>query len=114
MKKITAVCMCGLMAAALMTGCGKKAAVDSVKLGEYKGVSYTPVPVEVTDEQVEAEIQGLLDEHAVETEVDRAAKEGDIVNIDFVGMAWLLRVEPAVPMIWNWAPIPLLMDLRMD
>ena len=69
-----------------MTGCGKKAAVDSVKLGEYKGVSYTPVPVEVTDEQVEAEIQGLLDEHAVETEVDRAAKEGDIVNIDFVGM----------------------------
>ena len=86
MKKITAVCMCGLMATALMTGCGKKAAVDSVKLGEYKGVSYTPVPVEVTDEQVEAEIQGLLDEHAVETEVDRAAKEGDIVNIDFVGM----------------------------
>lgn len=69
-----------------MTGCGKKAAVDSVKLGEYKGVSYTPVPVEVTDEQVEAEIQGLLDEHAVETEVDRAAKEGDIVNIDYVGM----------------------------
>lgn len=86
MKKITAVCMCGLMAAALMTGCGKKAAVDSVKLGDYKGVTFTPVTVDVTDEQVEAEIQGLLEEHAVETEVDRAAKDGDIVNIDFVGM----------------------------
>lgn len=86
MKKITAVCMCGLMAAALMTGCGKKAAVDSVKLGTYKGVEFTPAAVEVTDEQVEAEIQGLLDEHAAETEVDRAAKVGDIVNIDFVGM----------------------------
>lgn len=71
-----------------MTGCGKKAAVDSVKLGDYKGVTFTPVETEgkVTDEQVEAEIQGLLDEHAVETEVDRAAKEGDIVNIDYVGL----------------------------
>lgn len=65
-----------------MTGCGKKAAVDSVKLGDYKGVTFTPVAVEVTDEQVEAEIDKLLQN----PEVDRAAKDGDTVNIDFVGM----------------------------
>lgn len=59
---------------------------DSVTLGEYMGVLFTPVSTEVTDEQVEAEIQALIDANPVITEVDREAKEGDVVNIDFVGL----------------------------
>lgn len=78
----------------LVTGCGKKAAVngskeaaeDSVKLGNYKGVEFTPVKVEVSDDEVEAAIEDLLAENAEEKEVDRAARSGDIVNIDYVGM----------------------------
>lgn len=93
MRKVLTVCMCGLMAATLMAGCSKKdsatensATEDSVELGTYKGVEYTPAAVEVTDEDVEAEIQYLLDSNPVFTEVSRAAKEGDTVNIDYVGL----------------------------
>lgn len=90
MKKIAAICMCGLMAAALITGCSEKAATkddsDSVKLGNYMGVQYTPVAVNVTDEDVENEIQSLVDSKPIISEVDRPAQEGDIVNIDYVGL----------------------------
>ncbi len=96
MRKFITISLCGLLAVAAMTGCGKKdgdtnttvAAVseDKVKLGEYKGVTYTPVKAEVTDEEVETEIQSMLDAYPTVNEVDRAAKEGDVVNIDYVGM----------------------------
>lgn len=96
MKKFIGICLCGFLAAAVVTGCSGKtkeedttaAAVsgEKVKLGEYKGVAYTPVKAEVTDEEVEAEIQSLLDAYPTENEVDRAAADGDVVNIDYVGM----------------------------
>lgn len=87
MKKLMAVCMCGLMATALMTGCSKKASTtDSVKLGNYMGVEFTPAKAEVTDEDVEQEIQLMVNSNPTITEVKRAAKEGDIVNIDYEGL----------------------------
>lgn len=95
MKKIVKVCMCGLMAAMLVAGCSKKEAVEpteaagtsgTVKLGNYKGVEFTPMALEVTDEQIEAEVQALLDAKPTVTEVDRAAANGDTVNLDYVGM----------------------------
>ena len=95
MKKIISICLCGLLAAAVMTGCSEKAeetettaavSSDTVVLGQYKGVTYTPLAVEVTDEEVEAEIQSVLDASPEINEEDRAAAEGDIVNIDYVGM----------------------------
>lgn len=106
MRKVLKIGICSLLALALLTGCSNNkkeetqtdAAVtaaadsevssgqDSVTLGEYMGVLYTPVSAEVTDEQIEAEIQALIDANPVITEVDRAAKEGDVVNIDYVGM----------------------------
>lgn len=106
MRKVLKIGICGLLAAMLLAGCSKnkenenptQAATaanpsesessqqDSVTLGEYMGVLFTPVSVEVTDEQVEAELQALADANPTITEVDRAAREGDVVNIDFVGM----------------------------
>lgn len=59
---------------------------DYVKLGEYQKlpVQY-PVP-EVTDSDVELYIQEQLEENTVYTEVtDRGAKEGDYINMDYVG-----------------------------
>lgn len=85
MKKMAVICLCGLAAAALVTGCSKKSK-DSVELGNYIGVEYTPASVEVTDADVDAQVQSLLASKPVETEVDRAAQKGDVVNIDYVGL----------------------------
>ncbi len=57
----------------------------SVVLGEYIGLEYTPMDTTVTDEDVEEIIQYALDSHPNFAEVDRAAAEGDTVNIDYVG-----------------------------
>ena len=43
------------------------------------------VPAEVTDEEVENRIQSVLSQNQEEVEVDRAAEDGDVVNIDYTG-----------------------------
>lgn len=54
-----------------------------VTLGEYKGVTVEKTIQSVTDEDVQNEIDNALANYPVE--VDQAAKEGDTVNIDYVG-----------------------------
>ncbi len=91
-------------AALLASGCGKKggetasqeetasqAPTESVKasvtLGEYTGLEVTKAEALVTDEQVDEQIKRILQENPEETTVtDRPAQEGDVVNIDYVGM----------------------------
>lgn len=108
MKKSLKICICGLMTAVLASGCsakadsaGETAAVSAesfageeaaavnpgevVSLAQYKEVSYVPLSEEVTDDEVEQEILALVDANPSLKEVDREAKEGDIVNIDYVG-----------------------------
>ena len=111
MRKFLKVGLCG--AAALMmfaTGCsGQKSAKDasqaestaegetpaeteeyvaegSITLGEYKGIPVTVTETTVTDEEVDAQIQQLLNSSAEYLEVDREAQLGDQVNIDYKGM----------------------------
>ena len=53
---------------------------------DYIGVSYTARETEATDEEIYSQINALLDKHATYSNIsDRAAKKGDIVNIDFLG-----------------------------
>ena len=54
-----------------------------VTLGDYKGITVEKTIQSVTDEDVQNEIDDALASYPVE--VDRAAKEGDTVNIDYVG-----------------------------
>lgn len=54
-----------------------------VTLGDYKGVTVEKTIQFVTDEDVQNEIDNALANYPVE--VDQAAKEGDTVNIDYVG-----------------------------
>lgn len=54
-----------------------------VTLGEYKGLTLTKDIVEVTDADVENAVAEALKNTYVE--VDRAAENGDTVNIDYVG-----------------------------
>lgn len=89
MRKIALFCLCGLMAATLVTGCSGSADgnvnLGTVTLSEYKGVTVNIDAPEVTDEEVDARLDTILAQNPNEIEVDRAAKEGDIVNIDFKG-----------------------------
>lgn len=57
------------------------------KLGTYKGVEVPAASTEVTDEEVQAEIDRLLAAHqeAVPVEGKTVVEEGDTVNIDYVG-----------------------------
>ena len=56
------------------------------KLGEYKGLEVTKLPTEVTDAEVEAQIQDQLAKKAeLELKEDEAIVEGDTAVIDFEG-----------------------------
>ncbi len=64
----------------------KPESYGSVKLAQYKGVEVQQQPVEVTDEDVQDEIDYYLSMYPdVETVTGRAVESGDTVNIDYVG-----------------------------
>lgn len=57
-----------------------------VTLGEYKGLEYTAADLEVPEEEVDKELERVRELNSRRVPVDgRAAKEGDIVDIDFEG-----------------------------
>lgn len=57
-----------------------------VKLGKYKGVKVDKIEVEVTDEEVDAELAKERESNARNIEVtDRAVKDGDMTVLDFEG-----------------------------
>lgn len=90
MRKLKLFCLCGLTAAVLMTGCAGSTDTTNVNLGsatvsEYRGVKVNVAAPEVTDDEVDQKIQTNLNQNPNEVEVDRAAKDGDIVNIDYKG-----------------------------
>ena len=57
-----------------------------VELGQYKGVEVEKAPVEVTDEEVEAELNRVREQNSrMITVDDRAIANGDLANIDYEG-----------------------------
>ncbi|MBP3925961.1 MAG: trigger factor [Clostridium sp.] len=113
MRRLVKAGLCGMAAAMLLTaGCsGKKeeaesgaatessaetaaaetqaeeyVADSSVKLGDYKGIEVTVAKAEVTEKELEAQIQQILNANAEYVETDRAAALGDTVNIDYKGL----------------------------
>ncbi|MBQ8639164.1 MAG: trigger factor [Lachnospiraceae bacterium] len=57
-----------------------------VTLGEYKGLKYEAAAVEVTEEEVEAELKKVQEQQSSTVTVDdRAVEQGDIVTIDYEG-----------------------------
>ena len=60
---------------------------EYVELGDYKNIEVTEQDTTVTDEDVENELQSQVDNAAVEYEqiTEGTVKDGDVVNIDFVG-----------------------------
>ncbi len=90
MRKLKLFCLSALTAAVFMTGCAGSTDTANVNLGsatvsEYRGVKINVAAPEVTDDEVDQKIQTNLTQNPNEVEVDRAAKDGDIVNIDYKG-----------------------------
>ena len=90
MKRKYLVPLAVFLAAASLYGCGKKSSSDSyekyVTLGDYTGMTIDRVKTTVTDDDVQEEVQNDLYANADYTEVtDRAAQDGDTVNIDYTG-----------------------------
>ena len=58
----------------------------AVELGEYKGIQVEKAPIEVTDEEIEAQITKEREANSRTVTVDdRAVAQGDIVTLDFEG-----------------------------
>lgn len=62
-------------------------ALDYVTLPEnFAGLTFKRSEIEPTEEEIQSEIDSLLSDHATEKQVmDRAAADGDTVNIDYAG-----------------------------
>ena len=64
MRKIALFCLCGLMAASILTGCSGSADgnvnLGTVTLSEYKGVTVNIEAPEVTDEEVDTKVETIL------------------------------------------------------
>lgn len=90
-KKCLAVLLAGVMAVSVLAGCSKlgskEISNDNITISKYKGIEVEKVaPEEVTDEDVESELQSTLQANRIINEVtDRAAQNGDTVTIDYVG-----------------------------
>ncbi len=56
-----------------------------VTLGQYKGIEVPETVIEVTDEEIEAELKKVQEQNAREISVDRPAESGDTVVIDYEG-----------------------------
>lgn len=88
-KRMTALVAVMCAASMLMTGCqAKELSNEYVTVSAYKGVEIEKIDeaAEVTDADVESQIEYLLSSYAETVEVtDRAAQDGDIANIDYVG-----------------------------
>lgn len=93
MKKFIATVMVLCMVLAL-AGCSKKSAniitgykSGDVTLGQYKGLTYTPMVINVTEEDVDTRVNSFVAAHAETVEItDRTdVQEGDIANIDYCG-----------------------------
>ena len=56
-----------------------------VTLGQYKGLEVEKAPVEVSDAQVQNELDRMAQNVASTEEVEKAAEMGDTANIDFEG-----------------------------
>ena len=85
-NKILTVAL-GVFLAATLSGCSSELSNEYITIKQYEGLEVPQVEqVEVTEDQILNRIDYYLNADAVKKEVtDRAAKEGDTVDIDFVG-----------------------------
>lgn len=79
-RAAAALLICGLLTSPTVFADG-----SNVTLGQYEGIQVQKVSgiPEITDDAVDNNIQVILNGFAEKTEVDRAAKKGDAVTVDY-------------------------------
>ena len=96
MKKILLTIILGtlLITSMCLTGCGdEKTEIlydynldEYITVGQYKGIEVDAIKVEVTADDIDAEIENRLNAAAIENEVlEGTVEKGDKINIDYVG-----------------------------
>lgn len=89
MKRKSAIITITILTAGILSACGDSSSgtYDKyMKLGDYKGVEITKIKTEITDEDVQDQVDAVLDENSKQNEItDRACENGDMVNINFTG-----------------------------
>lgn len=85
-KKLAALVLAAVMTVS-MVGCGNTMSNDYVTINKYKGLEIAEVEkTEVTDDTVESTVKSYVTASPLKTEItDRAAQDGDTVDIDYVG-----------------------------
>lgn len=89
-NRIVFLALTAITLGSLLSGCGKESKIDALKyirLGEYKGLSVERPSTEISEDLIDEQIELMMSAYSVTEEVsDRDdVREGDIVNIDFVG-----------------------------
>lgn len=78
-----------ILTAGILSACGESSSgtYDKyMKLGDYKGVEVSKIKTEITDDDVQEQIDSILYDNSEQTEItDRACENGDMINIDFTG-----------------------------
>lgn len=89
MKRKSALTTITLVTVGILSSCGASSSgtYDKyIKLGDYKGVAVTKIKTEITDDDVQEQVDAVLEEYSEQNEItDRACENGDMVNIDFTG-----------------------------
>ncbi|MBQ6475393.1 MAG: trigger factor [Clostridia bacterium] len=85
-RKVLLIAVTALLMTVLFAGCASRSAV---KLGQYKGLTYTPQDATVTQEEVDEYIRNVITDNS-EDERDPSRDgtkvvEGDKINVDYVG-----------------------------
>lgn len=93
--KFMSAALIAVLGVGMLSGCGKKnSAQDMVdkyaamcQLGEYKGVEYHPINIEVTDEDIQYQVMQLVANSAAEQvmEAGEVVASGDVADITFDG-----------------------------
>ncbi|MBQ8982562.1 MAG: FKBP-type peptidyl-prolyl cis-trans isomerase [Lachnospiraceae bacterium] len=87
-KKIISMLAVTGLCAGILTGCGNLLSDYNgyVTLGQYEGVEYTQLSTEVTDEELQAQVDAFLQQCGESEEVATGTVAmGDTINLDYIG-----------------------------
>jgi trigger factor len=76
------------LCAGMLTGCGSllQDYSDYVELGQYEGIEYTPMDTEVTDDELQAQVDYFLQQLGETEELtEGTVQDGDTINLDYIG-----------------------------
>ena len=94
-KKTLLCCILIFVLAVTAAGCGSSDTPydydlsEYIQVGDYTGIEYDAIHVEVTDEEIEEQVQDVLEQYSDQTELT----EGTIEDGDYVNLSYFLEMD---------------------